>query len=147
MIVKRIVNAPDGASLVIVRNDELLSVENDVRKAHALYTHVKKRLSDEFTIELTSDWENRVLKGEHDVPLPDTADLEYVKMSRALRNVSQVARRMANRSNKGGINVALLSEDLGHIMRFCEEVGVTSSVLRMDRLTMSQGMDSLGDKG
>ena len=94
-----------------------------------LYLHVKKRLFDEFGIELTHAWENRVMKGEHGVPLPFD-DTMYRKMELALRNISMTTRRMVNRSNKGGINVPLLVEDLGHIMRFCEEAGIKPSILR-----------------
>jgi len=38
--------------------------------AMRLYIHTKKRLSDEYAVELNEEWEARVLGGEHDVPFP-----------------------------------------------------------------------------
>jgi hypothetical protein len=35
-----------------------------------LYTHLKKRLMVEYGIEITKEWEDRVLAGKHEVRLP-----------------------------------------------------------------------------
>jgi hypothetical protein len=93
----------------------------------ALYTHVNRRLRDEFSINLTSEWEACVVGGEHDVPLPYTAYLEYNNMRRAMRNVSMVARRIIARNQGGFVGDR---DDVIHILRFCEEAGITSSILR-----------------
>lgn len=106
-----------------------LLLQNEHDALRRLYTHVKKRLSDEFGVELNAEWEARVVCGERDVPLP-SVDTEYRKMERALNNVRMLTTRMVNRTNRGGINAALLVEELGHILRFCGEGGFPGSVLR-----------------
>ena len=42
--------------------------END--DARRLYIMLKKRVFDQWGVEVTEEWERRVLAGEHDVPLP-----------------------------------------------------------------------------
>lgn len=37
---------------------------------HKLYSHLVKRIRDEYGIEIDREWGRRVLNGEHDVPLP-----------------------------------------------------------------------------
>ncbi len=114
-----------------------LALQDERDDLKKLYTHAKKRLFDEFSIDLDREWETRVVAGEHDVPFPDTTDLEYSKMHRALRNIRMLVARMVNRTNRGGVNATLLVEELGHIMRFCAEGGETGSVLRADQVPMN----------
>ncbi len=114
-------------------NTTLKDAVDDRDALRKLYSQVKKRLSDEFCIELDSVWEARVVGGEHDVPLPDIPDMcSYTAMSRALRNVSMLARRMKRYvlNPMPVASAAKIIVDVDHIIRFCEEVGVTSSVLR-----------------
>ncbi len=35
-----------------------------------LYSHLVKRVFDEYGIQIMAEWEQRVLNGEHDIPLP-----------------------------------------------------------------------------
>ncbi len=105
-----------------------LFTHKQIGNLFSLYCHAKKRLKDEFGIELDEDWETRVAGGEHDVPFPDTADLEYNKMRRALNNVRMVAARLLNKERKMVTSIAVT--DLEHILRFCAEAGEAGSVLR-----------------
>lgn len=43
----------------------------DIKPLRVLYSHLKKRVFDEYGIDITPEWELRVLSGEHDAPLPE----------------------------------------------------------------------------
>lgn len=40
----------------------------------AVLMHVRKRLMDQFGINITPEWEMRVVNGEHDIPFPERED-------------------------------------------------------------------------
>jgi UDP-N-acetylenolpyruvoylglucosamine reductase len=46
------------------------SHEEYTRSLEKLYRHLVKRVFDEFGIDITIEWEDRVMAGEYDVPLP-----------------------------------------------------------------------------
>lgn len=58
-----------GICLIPVQNTVVAEAIMNLRK---LYGHAKKRLFDEYAIDLTQEWEQRVIGGEHDVPFPRT---------------------------------------------------------------------------
>lgn len=58
---------------IAIAND-LLEVQERGRNAVRLYVHLKKRVFDEFGIDISEEWEEKVLAGEHDVPLREAAE-------------------------------------------------------------------------
>lgn len=108
------------------------------RASGKLYLQAKKRLADEFGIELDEAWEARVLGGEHDVPFPENPNCSYTQLRQSLENIRMTAARLLNKERKMVTSIALT--DLSHILRFCSEAGVIGSVLR-DNAVKFRGSD------
>lgn len=67
---------------------DALTRERD--EARLVVGHMMKRLNDEYGVELSEEWAQRVAGGEHDVPFPEStlrAELETVKRERVKTGV------------------------------------------------------------
>lgn len=57
-----------------------MEIEHPAYVSHAsclsVLLHLRKRLRDEYGVDVTPEWEMRVVDGEHDIPLPRTQVLE-----------------------------------------------------------------------
>ena len=52
-----------------------------------LYGHLAKRLNDEYGVEVTEEWQARVLSGEHDVPLGESNLYDRIRALEKERDV------------------------------------------------------------